>query len=124
MPDINSVFNDIHNYKNDLVEKLKYDVINSVISELQYDYDAYISELKKLPLPSREALTEKYNLSSLEKINIISDMNNNVITISADRIRDARILEYIYGKRTPVQSILAKICSRTSMMSLLKKWSK
>lgn len=124
MSDINAAFNDINIYKNDLFQKLKSDVLHSIVSELQNDFDNYIADLEKLPTQQKELLIEKYNLSSLNKLNITSEDIDGKIVISSDRVRDARILEYIYGKKTPIQSILSKICSESSMMSLLRKWSK
>jgi len=121
---IDSVFKELKSYVNNLSEELKSDVINAVTSELQSNFNNYTSELQKLPNDSKELLVEKYNLESLDNITISSVVENEVILISADRVRDARVLEYIYGKQTPVQSLLAKISSKSSMMSLLKKWSK
>jgi len=98
----------------------------AIIAELQFEWDDYMRYIRGLPPKEQKKLTEYFGVSSLDDLTIeilSSDISEDVINIKfgIDRRRDSRLLEYIYGKRTPLNKLIAKLSLPGGAETLMKK---
>lgn len=134
--DKNRFFKAIRNKVSDIMEDKTDAIGDAVKDELQKAWDAYMLKLKSMDDDDRMKLGKKYGIKSFEKIDIkrseqyvediggISQTKIKIGVLKDDRLRDVRILEFIFSSITPFRTTLAKSSNPASIRTMLGKRKK
>jgi len=99
---------------------------NDVSTKMQKEWDEYTSSLERLSDEEKKKLLDpkEFGISSLDRINVetIEKFKNGSFTsiITVDRQKDARILEYVYGNKSPLSNTLSKFHNKVVLLKALK----
>lgn len=98
-----------------------------ITSKFQAEWDLYKQLIDVSTDKEKEELLDPksgFGITSLDKIVVeaTTKFKDGVYksTISVNRPKDARILEYVYGKRSPMANILLRYHNKTTIKSILK----
>lgn len=107
------------------------DKLSSVIvSELTSSWNEYLLMIKQLPKDQQEKLMARFKISSLDAIPIIElsrEIGEDLLKLkigTTNRGNDMRILEYVYGKRTPINTLITKLSKSNGIKELFDKHGK
>lgn len=114
-------------FKNSMLESMNL-LSLAIEAELEEQWDIYIDFLRSLPDSAKKELNDKFGVSSLDDIGV-KTLSKSIeeqyisfkIGVDPDRDRDARILEYVYGKKTPFSSLLTKLTMKDGPTNLIRK---
>lgn len=124
---LDKIFSDIEYKIRDIQLEFGKTLSEELSKKMQKEWDDYNTLINNLTDKEKtELLNNKtgFKLSSLEKINVLTleklDKGMYKSTITVDRVKDARILEYIYGNRAPMANTLLKYKNKVALMNIFK----
>lgn len=122
--DIDDLFDDIKDDIKEDIKDIRDKISDGVQADLIAEWKEYILLLKRMNKNDLMELMRKYGISSLDEMDIVKVKTEFGYMIGlkngSNRLRDARILEYILGKRTPLRNVLTKLSSKNTIDEYLK----
>lgn len=115
---------------NEFISEFTNKLSSVIINELTSSWNEYLLMIKQLPKEQQEKLMTRFKISSLDAIPITElsrEISEDLLKIkigAINRGNDMRILEYIYGKRTPINTLITKLSKSNGIKELFDKYGK